>query len=80
VTTTSSVPVSVLPTQATSSEAEETEVAVEGTKTGGELADTGAGLPFSKALAIGLALLLAGAALMFVPRYVAVQRGSHRRH
>ena len=67
VTTTSSAPVSVLPTQTTASEAEETDVAVEGTKTGGELAETGAGMPLGTALAIGLGLLLAGAALMFLP-------------
>jgi hypothetical protein len=79
VTTTSSAPASVLPTQATSSEAEETDVAVEGTKTGGELAATGSGLSLGMALATSLGLLLAGAALMFVPRHVAVQRGSHRR-
>jgi hypothetical protein len=79
VTTTSSAPVSVLPTQATSSEAEETDVAVEGTKAGGELAATGSGMSLGMALAISLGLLLAGAALMFVPRRLAVQRGSHRR-
>jgi len=78
VTTTSSAPVSVLPTQATS-EAEETDVAVEGTKTGGELAATGAGMSLGMAIAISLGLLLAGAALMFAPRHLAVERGSHRR-
>jgi hypothetical protein len=81
VTTTSGAPVSVLPTQTTASEAEETDVAVEGTKSGGggELAETGAGLPLGTALAVSLGLLLAGAALMFVPRHLAVARGTHRR-
>jgi hypothetical protein len=77
----STPPASVLPTEATTTAAEETDVAVEGTKSGGsgELAETGAGLPLGTALAIALGLLLAGAALMFVPRHLAVERGTHRR-
>ena len=80
VSSTSSAPASVLPTEATTS-AEETDVAVEGTKSGGSgaLAETGAGMPLDTALAICLGLLLAGAALMFVPRHLVVQSGSHRR-
>ena len=74
----SSAAVSVLPSKATSSEAEETDVAVEGTKTGGELAATGAGMPIGMALAVSLGLLLAGAALLFVPRRLEVER--KRRH
>jgi hypothetical protein len=81
VTTTSSGSASVLPSQATSSEAAETDVAVEGTKSGGSgaLAETGAGMPLGAALAIGLGLLLGGAALILVPRHLAVERGTHRR-
>jgi hypothetical protein len=83
-TTTTAAGVSVLPTQASTSEeaeeegeSEETEVAVAGTKTGGELAATGAGMPLGVAVAVGLGLLLGGAALLLVPNRFA--SGAHRR-
>jgi hypothetical protein len=75
----SSAAASVLPSKATSSAAEETDVAVEGTKSGGELAATGGSLPLGTALAISLGLLLAGAGLMVLPRRFALARGAHRR-
>ena len=74
--------VSVLPTEATTSSGsgEETDVAVEGTKSGnsGQLAQTGGSLPIGLTVGISLALLLAGAALIALPRRFAVER--LRRH
>lgn len=80
--TTTTSEASVLPTKIGSSDsaAEETAVAVEGTKTGGEaLAATGAGMPLGLALALSLGLLLGGATLLMVPGRLAVERGRHRR-
>ena len=54
-------------------------MAVEGTKTGGELAETGGSLPLGPTFAVALGLLLGGAALMVLPRRFAVVRGAHRR-
>jgi hypothetical protein len=74
-TASSSAPASVEGT----SEAAETDVAVEGTKSGGELAATGGSMSLGTALAIGFGLLLAGAALMTLPRHLVAARGAHRR-
>ena len=83
-TTTTTAAASVLPTKAqNTTEAEETEVAVEGTKAGSDtdvLAATGSGLSLGLALAISFGLLLGGAALLFVPRRLALDKGQHRRH
>lgn len=86
------VETSVLPTKIGNSDdtagggQESEDVEVEGTKAGtevesGVLAATGSRTPLGLTLAISLALLLGGAAMLFVPRRLAVERGAHhRRH
>lgn len=77
-TASSSAPASVEGT----SEAAETDVAVEGTKSGGsggELAATGGGMSLGTSLALGFGLLLAGAAMITLPRHLVPARGAHRR-
>ncbi len=71
---TSSAPVSVTP---------EEETSVEGTKSGrapNVLPKTGSGMSLGMGLAVSLGLLLGGAALLFVPRRLALEKGQHRRH
>lgn len=79
--TTSSAPASVLPTKASTTPEDET--SVEGTKAGrapNVLPRTGSGMSLGTGLAISFGLLLGGAALLFVPRRLALEKGQHRRH
>ena len=72
---------SVLPTKASTTPEDET--SVEGTKAGrapNVLPRTGSGMSLGTGLAISFGLLLGGAALLFVPRRLALEKGQHRRH
>ena len=72
-------PASVLPTKASSSPSTSVE-AVKNKKPPAVLPKTGSGMSLGMALTVSFGLLLGGAALMFFPRGLTVEKGKRRRH